>query len=111
MSSSRPDDLLGKGIHGINCTILSKHLAIHVRHIFGIGCHEVGVVGHDLGFGGLRRGKVCRAGMDSCSNSLSDCQLFGRGLPTIVGEASFDLCGDCHELGVEGLDMVVGGLH
>ena len=71
----------------------------------------MGVGGRDLGFGGLRRGKVCRAGTDGCSNSLSDCQLFGRGLTTIVGEASFDLCGDRHELGVDGLDMVVGGLH
>ena len=67
--------------------------------------------GRDLGFGGLRRGKVCCAGMDGCSNSLGDCQLFSRGLPIVVEEASFDLCGDRHELGVGGLDMVVGGLH
>ena len=86
------DDLLG--LHGINCTILGKHLSIRVRHIFGIGRHELGVGGRDLGSGGLRRGKVCRAGTDECSNSLGDCQLFGRGLPTIVREASFDLCGD-----------------
>ena len=45
------------------------------------------------------------------SNTLGDCQLFGRGLPTVVGEASFDLCGDHQELGVGGLDLVVGGLH
>ena len=38
-------------------------------------------------------------------------RLFGRGLPTVVGEASFDLCSDRQELGVGGLDMVVGGLH
>ena len=106
-----PDGLLGKGLHGINCTILRKHLAIRIRHIFGIGRHELGVGGRDMGFGGLYRGKLCRAGMDDCSNSLGDCQLFGRGLPTIVGEASFDLCGDRQELGVGGLDMVVGGLH
>ena len=68
-----PDGLLGKGLHGINCTILSKHLAIRVRHIFGIGHHELGVGGRSLGSGGLRRGKVCRAGMDGCSNSLGDC--------------------------------------
>ena len=102
-----PDGLLGKGLHGINCTILSEHLAISVRHIFGIGHHEVGVGGRNLGSSGLRRGKVCRAGTDGCSNSLGDCQLFGRGLPIVVGEASFDLCGDRHELGVDGLDMVV----
>ena len=92
-----PDGLLGKGLHGINCTILGKHLTIHVRHIFGIGRHELGVGCHDVGFSGLRHGKVCL--------------LFGRGLPTVVGEASFDLCGDRHELGVDNLDMVVGGLH
>ena len=45
------------------------------------------------------------------AHALSDCQLFGRGLPTVVGEASFDLCGDRQELGVGGLDMVVGSLH
>ena len=102
---------MGKGLHDINCTILSKHLAIRVCHIFGIGRHKLGVGDRDPGSGGLRRGKVCRAGTDGCSNSLGDCQLFGRGLPTVVREASFDLCGDCHELGVDGLDMVVGGLH
>jgi hypothetical protein len=59
----------------------------------------------------LRRGKVCGEGTDGCSNALGDCQLFGCGLPTIVEEVSFDLCGDRHELGVGGLDMVVGGLH
>ena len=89
-----PDGLLGKGLHGIHRTILGKHLAIRVRHLFGKGRHELGVGGRDLGFGGLRRGKVCRAGTECCSNSLGDCQLFGRGLPTVVGEASFDLCGD-----------------
>ena len=67
--------------------------------------------GHDLGLDGLRRCKVCVGGTDGCSNAVGDCQLFGRGLPTIVGEASFDLCGDCHELGMDGLDMLVGGLH
>ena len=44
-------------------------------------------------------------------NTLSDCQLLGRGLPTIVREALLDLCGDRNELGVGSLDMVVGGLH
>ena len=63
--------------------------------------------GRDLGFGGLRRGKVCRTGTDGCSNSLDDCQLFGHGLPTVVREASFNLCGDRQELGMGGLDMVV----
>ena len=82
-----PDGLLGKGIHGIHRTILSKHLTIRIRHLFGIGRHELGVGSCDMGFGGLRRGKVCRAGMDGCSNALGDCQLFGRGLPTVVGEA------------------------
>ena len=106
-----PDGLLGKGLHGISCTILGKHLAIRVRHIFGKGRHELGGGGPDLGSGGLRHGKVCRARMEGCSNSLGDCQLFGRGLPTIVGEASFDLCSDRHELGVDGLDMIVGCLH
>ena len=106
-----PDGLLGKGLHGIHRTILGKHLAIRVRHLFGKGRHELGVGGRNLGFGGLRRGKVCRAGTDGCSNSLGDCQLFGRGLPTVVGEASFDLCGDRQELGVGSLNMVVGGLH
>ena len=66
--------------------------------------------GRDLGSGGLRRGKVCRVGTDGYSNSLGDCQLFSHGLPTVVGEASLDLCCDRHELGVDGLDMVVGGL-
>ena len=75
------------------------------------GRHELGVGGRDLGLDGLRLGKVCRGGMDGCSNALGDCQLFGRGLPTIVGEASFNLSCDHHELGVGGLDMVVGGLH
>ena len=93
-----PDGLLGKGLHGIHCTILGKHLAIHIRHIFGIGCHELGVGCRDLGFGRLHRGKVCHAGMDGYSNALGDCQLFGRGLPTVVGEASFDLCSDHQEL-------------
>ena len=106
-----PDGLHGKGLHGINCTILGKHLAIRVRHIFGIGRHKLGVGGRDLASGGLRRGKVCCAGTDGCSNSLSDCQLFGRGLPTVVGEASFDLFSGRKELGMGGLDMVVGGLH
>ena len=98
-----PDGLLGKGLHGIHCTILSKHLAIHVRHLFGKGHKELGVGGRKLGFDGLRHVKVCRAGTDGCSNTLGDCQLFGRGLPTVVGEASFDLCGDRHEMGVGGL--------
>ena len=89
-----PDGLLGKGLHGIHRTILDKHLAIRVRHELGIGRHELGVGGRDLGSGGLRRGKVCHAGTDGCSNSLGYCQLFGRGLLTVVGEASFDLCGD-----------------
>ena len=52
-----------------------------------------------------------RGGTDGYSNALGDCQLFVLGLPIVVGEALFDLCGDCHELGVDGLDMVVGGLH
>ena len=106
-----PDGLLGKGLHGIHRTILGKHLAIHVLHLFGKGRHELGVGGRDLGLDGLRRRKVCGGGTDGCSNALDDCQLFGRGLPTVVGEASFDLCGDRQELGVGGLDMVVGGLH
>ena len=106
-----PDGLMGKGLHGINCTILDKHLAIRVRHLFGKGRHELGVGGCDLGLDGLRRRKVCGGGIDGCSNALGDFQLFRRGLPTVVGEASFDLCSDCHELGVGGLDMVVGGLH
>ena len=105
-----PDGLLGKGLHGINWTILGKHLAIRVRHIFGKGRHALGVRRRHLGTGGLRRGTVCHAGTDGCSNSLGDCQLFGRGLPTVVGEASFDLCGDRHDLGVDGIDLVVGGL-
>ena len=65
----------------------------------------------DLGLDGLHRRKVSGGGTDGSSNALSDCQLFGRGLPTVVGEASFDLCGDYQELGMGGLDMVVGGLH
>ena len=73
--------------------------------------HELGVGGRDLGSGGFCRGKVCHAGTDGYSNSLGDCQPFDRGLPTIVREALFDLCSDYHELGVDGLDMVVGGLH
>ena len=32
-----PDGLLGKGLHGIHRTILGKHLAIRVRHIFVSG--------------------------------------------------------------------------
>ena len=104
-----PVGLLGKRLHGINCTILGKHLTIRVRHIFGIGHHELGMGGRNPVFGGLRRRTAART--NGCSNSLDDCQLFGRGLPTIVREASFDLCGDRHELGVGSLDMVVGGLH
>ena len=38
-----PDGLLGKGLHGIHRTILGKHLAIRVRHLFGKGRHELGV--------------------------------------------------------------------
>ena len=106
-----PDGLLGKGLHGIHHTILGKHLAICGRHLFGKGLHELGMGGRDLGLDGLRRGKICDGGTDGCSNALSDCQLFGRGLPTVVGEASFDLCGDRHELDMGSLDMVVGGLH
>ena len=99
-----PDGLLGKGLHGIHRTILGKHLAIRVRHLFGKGHRE-------MGLDGLRRRKVCDGGTDGCSNAFSDCQLFGHGLPTVVGEVSFDLCGDRKELGVGGIDMVVGGLH
>ena len=106
-----PDGLLGKGLHGINRTILSKHLAIRVCHLFGKGRHKLGVGGCDLGLDGLRRCKVCGGGTDGCSNALGDCQLFGRGLPTVVGEASFDLYGNRQELGVGSLDMVVGGVH
>ena len=106
-----PGGLLGKGLHGIHRTILGKHLAIRVRHLFGKGRLELGMGGRDLGLDGLHRRKVCGRGTDGCSNTLGDCQLFGRGLPTVVGEASFDLCGDRQELGVGGLDMVVGGLH
>lgn len=105
-----PDGLLGKGLHGIHRTILGKHLAIRICHLFGKGRHEMGVGGRDLGLDGLRRRKVCGGGTDGCSQVLGDCQLFGRGLPTVVEEASFDLCGDCHDLGMDGLDMVVGGL-
>ena len=106
-----PDGLLGKGLHGIDRTILGKHLSIQVRHLFGKGLHKMGVGGRDLGLYGLRRRKVCGGGTDGCSNALGDCQFFGHGLPTVVGEASFDLCGDRQELGMGGLDMVVGGLH
>ena len=106
-----PDGLMWKGLHGVNCTILGKHLAIHVRHLFGKGLHELDMGGRDLGLDGLRRRKVSGGGTNGCSNALGDCQLFGRGLPTVVGEASFDLCGDHQELGVGSLDMVVGGLH
>ena len=67
--------------------------------------------GRDLGLDGLRHCKVCGGGTDGYSNALGDCRLFGRGLPTVVGEASFDLCGDRHEMGMGGLDMVVGCLH
>ena len=98
-----PDGLLGKGLHGIHHTILGKHLTIRVRHLFGKGRHELGVGGRDLGMDGLRRCKVCGGGTDGCSNTLGDCQLFGRGLPTVVREASFDLCDDRHELGMGGL--------
>ena len=66
--------------------------------------------GHDLGLDRLCRGKVCDGGTDDCSNAPGDCQLFGHGLPTVVGEASFDLCSECHVLGVGGLDMVLGSL-
>ena len=95
-----PDSRLGKGLHGIHRTILGKHLAIRVRHLFGKGRHELGMGGRNLGLDGLRRRKVCGGGTDGCSNALGDCQLFGRGLLTVVGEASFDLCGDRHELSV-----------
>ena len=105
-----PDGLLGKELHGIHHTILDKHLAIRVHLLFGKGCHELGMGGHDLGLDELHHCKVCSGGTDSCSNALGDCQLFGRGLPTVVGEALFDLCGDRHKLGMGGLDMVVGGL-
>ena len=112
MSSSRLTVSWGRGsmasIAPYSASILPSASTIH---LFGIGRHKVGVGGRDLGFGGLRRGNVCRVGTDGCSNSLGDCQLFGRGLPTVVREASFDLCGDLHELGMDGLDMVVGGLH
>ena len=97
MSSSRLM-VSWEGLHGIHRTILSKHLSICIRHLFGKGRHELGVGGHELGLDGLRRCKVCGGGADGCSNSLGDCQLFGRGLPTVVGEASFNLCGDHHEL-------------
>ena len=98
-----PDGLLGKELHGIHHTIFGKHLAIRARDLFGKGCHELGMGGHNLGLDGLRRRKVCDGGTDGCSNALVDCQLFGRGLPTIIGEASFDLCSDRHELGMGGL--------
>ena len=86
-----PDCLLGKGLHGIHHTILGKHLAIRVCHLFGKGRHDMGVDGRDLGLDRLRRCKVCGGGTAVCTNALDDCQLFGCGLPTIVGEASFDL--------------------
>ena len=98
-----PDGLLGKGLHGIHRTILGKHLTIRVRHLFGKGRHELVMGGRDLGLDGLRRRKVCGRGMDGCSNALGDCQLFSRGLSTVIGEASFDLCGDRQELGAGGL--------
>ena len=106
-----PDGLLGKGLHGIHRTILGKHLSIRVRHLFGKGRYELGVGGRDLGLDVLRRGKECRGVTDGYSNTLGNCQLFGRGLPTIVGKALFDLCGGRHDLGVGILDMVVCGLH
>ena len=106
-----PDGLLGKELHDIHRTILSMHLAIHIHHLFGKGRHELGMGGHDLVLDELRRGKVCGGGTDGCSSALGDCQLFGHGLSIVVGEASFDLCGDRHKLGMDGLDMVVGGLH
>ena len=105
-----PDGLLGKGLHGIHHTILGKHLAIRVHHLFGNGCHEPGVGDRDLGLDGLRRGKVCGGGTGGCSNALKNWQLFSRGLPSIVGATSFILCSDRQELGVGGLDMVVGSL-
>ena len=106
-----PDGRLGKELHGIHHTILGKHLSIRVHHLFGKGRHELGVGGRDLGLDGLRHRKVCGGGTDGCSNAFGDCQLFGRGLLTIIGEASFDSCGDRHDLGVGGLDVVVGGFH
>ena len=106
-----PDGLLGKGLHGIHRTILGKHLAIRIYHLFGKGHHVLGMGGRDPGLDGLRRRKVCGGGTDGYSNALGDCQLLGRGLPTVVEEASCDLCGDRQELGVFGLDMVVGGPH
>ena len=72
-----PDDLLGKGLHGIHRTLLGKRLAIRVRHLFGKGRHELGMGGRDLGMDGLCCRKVCGGGMDGCSNTLGDCQLFG----------------------------------
>ena len=105
-----PDGLLGKGLHGIHRTILGKHLAIRVRHLFGKGRHELGVGGRDLGLDGLHHGKVCGRGTDGCSNALGDCQLFGRALPTVVGEDLFNLCGDRHELGVGGRNLGLDGL-
>ena len=67
--------------------------------------------GRDLGLDGLRRHKVCGGGTDGCSYAVGACQHFGHGLPTVVGESYFDLCSDRQELGVGGIDMVVGGLH
>ena len=101
----------GEGLHGIHHTILGKHLTIHVRHLFGKGHHELSVGGRDLRLDGLRRGKVCGGGTDGCSNTLSVCQHFGRGLPTIVGEALLDLCRDRPGRGVGGLNMVMGDHH
>ena len=62
-----PDGLLGKGLHGIHRTILGKHLAIHIRHVFGKGRHELGMGGRDLGLDGIRHHKVCGGGTDGCS--------------------------------------------
>ena len=106
-----PDGLLGKGLHGTHRTILGKHLSIYIRHLFGEGHYELGMGGHGLSLDGLRRRKVCGGGTDGCSNGLGNCQLLGRGLPTIVGEPSFDLCGDRQEVGVGSLNMAMGGLH
>ena len=53
-----PGGLLGKGIHGIHRTILGKHIAIRIRHLFGKGRHEPSMGGRDLGLDGLRRGNV-----------------------------------------------------
>ena len=45
-----PDGLLGKGLHGIHRTILGKHLAIRIHHLFGKGRHKLGVRALDLGW-------------------------------------------------------------